>query len=151
MTQNVCKNNIEKAGPTTAFAQQWKILRLSGQTLPNPRKQLVKDLCKQMDEWRDRKCSFFCNNNKCGANRIMIINILTHPMLLRTASAHHVRRCDSGVPPGGKGSTEAKRKKNGLPGCKKMFGIGEPRNEGKLLWAGIMLPTSETGCVCGLR
>lgn len=56
---NVCKNNIEKAGPTTAFAQQWKILRLSGQTMPNPRKQLVKDLCKQMDEWRDRKCSFF--------------------------------------------------------------------------------------------
>jgi hypothetical protein len=50
-----------------------------------------------------------------------------------------------------KGSTEAKKKKTDSQVAKKMFEIGEPRNEGKLLWAGIMLPTSETGCVCGVR
>jgi hypothetical protein len=40
---NVCKNTIGRAGPATAFAQQWHLLRLSGNTSPDPRKQCITD------------------------------------------------------------------------------------------------------------
>jgi len=41
---NVCKNAIGRAGPATAFAQQWHLLRLAGNKTPDPRKQCISDL-----------------------------------------------------------------------------------------------------------
>ena len=41
---NVCKNTIGRAGPATAFAQQWHLLRLAGDKTPDPRKQCISDL-----------------------------------------------------------------------------------------------------------
>jgi hypothetical protein len=44
----VCKNSAATAGPTTAFAQQWHILRRSGNKTPDPRKSFIIDLEKRV-------------------------------------------------------------------------------------------------------
>jgi hypothetical protein len=46
----VCKNSAATAGPTTSFAQQWHILRRSGDKMPDPRKRFIKDLKKRVCE-----------------------------------------------------------------------------------------------------
>ena len=40
----VCDQNINSAGPKTAFNQQWSILKRQGKLCPNPRKQFCSDL-----------------------------------------------------------------------------------------------------------
>jgi hypothetical protein len=44
----VCKNSAAAAGPTTSYAQQWHILRRSGDKTPDPRKRFIKDLEKRV-------------------------------------------------------------------------------------------------------
>jgi hypothetical protein len=44
----VCKNSAATAGPTTSFAQQWHILRRSGDKTPDPRKRFIRDLEKRV-------------------------------------------------------------------------------------------------------
>jgi hypothetical protein len=44
----VCKNSAATAGPTTSFAQQWHILRRSGDKTPDPRKRFIADLEKRV-------------------------------------------------------------------------------------------------------
>jgi hypothetical protein len=44
----VCKNSAATAGPTTSYAQQWHILRRSGDKTPDPRKRFIKDLEKRV-------------------------------------------------------------------------------------------------------
>jgi hypothetical protein len=41
---NVVKTTIKAAGPSTMFAQQWQLLRLSGVPHHNPRQQTIDDL-----------------------------------------------------------------------------------------------------------
>jgi hypothetical protein len=40
----VCKQTVERAGPKTAFMQQWHLLRRAGTKDPNPRQSFCKDL-----------------------------------------------------------------------------------------------------------
>jgi hypothetical protein len=35
---NICKKCIDRAGPATAYAQQWHLLRMAGDKNPNPHK-----------------------------------------------------------------------------------------------------------------
>lgn len=44
----VCKNSAAAAGPTTSYAQQWHILRRSGDKTPDPRKRFITDLEKRV-------------------------------------------------------------------------------------------------------
>jgi hypothetical protein len=44
----VCKNSVATAGPTTSYAQQWHILRRSGDKTPDPRKRFITDLEKRV-------------------------------------------------------------------------------------------------------
>ena len=47
---NVVKTTIDQAGPSTVFAQQWQVLRTTGITAPNPRKQCITDLRTELKE-----------------------------------------------------------------------------------------------------
>jgi hypothetical protein len=46
----VCKNSAATAGPTTAFAQQWHILRRAREKVPDPRKRFIIDLEKRVSK-----------------------------------------------------------------------------------------------------
>jgi hypothetical protein len=48
----VCNSNIGKAGSSTAFHQEWHLLRLSGHLKPNPRKTFIVDLIKEINKWK---------------------------------------------------------------------------------------------------
>jgi hypothetical protein len=41
---NVVKTTLKESGPSTVFAQQWQIFRLSGVVAPNPRQRFIDDL-----------------------------------------------------------------------------------------------------------
>jgi hypothetical protein len=45
---NVVKASIANVGPSTIFAQQYQLIRLAGNTQPNPRKQFADDLQKDL-------------------------------------------------------------------------------------------------------
>jgi hypothetical protein len=45
---NVVDTNIANVGPSTVFAQQYQLLRLAGNPQPNPRRQFVEDLKKEV-------------------------------------------------------------------------------------------------------
>ena len=47
----VCKNHVGRAGSTTAFHQEWQLLRLSGNLAPNPRKAFISDLIVEIKKW----------------------------------------------------------------------------------------------------
>jgi hypothetical protein len=47
----VCKTTIQAAGDSTAFSQQWNLLRASGQDRPNPRAQFSQDLSDFLSEF----------------------------------------------------------------------------------------------------
>ena len=49
----VCKSSISTTGPTTAFRQQYSILRARGITNPNPRQQFITDFQEFIQEQRD--------------------------------------------------------------------------------------------------
>ena len=49
---NVVKGNIKQAGPSTVFAQQWQVLRTTGITSTNPRKQCITDLRTKLESTR---------------------------------------------------------------------------------------------------
>jgi hypothetical protein len=48
----VCNSNIGKAGSSTAFHQEWHLLRLSDHLKPNPRKNFIVDLIKEIKKWK---------------------------------------------------------------------------------------------------
>ena len=50
----VCQKKGARAGPDTAFMQQYEGLRKKGITNPDPRKQLFDDLTDMIAEWRER-------------------------------------------------------------------------------------------------
>jgi hypothetical protein len=49
---NVVNTTIDQAGPSTIYAQQWQVLRTTGITSPNPRKQCIADLRNELQETR---------------------------------------------------------------------------------------------------
>ena len=49
----VVKNSIGKAGPSTAYAQQWHLLRIRGIAEPDPNKQFLADLGKRIDNLKE--------------------------------------------------------------------------------------------------
>jgi hypothetical protein len=48
----VCNANIGTSGASTAFHQQWNLLRQKGILIPNPRKQFIKDLIIEVNKWK---------------------------------------------------------------------------------------------------
>jgi hypothetical protein len=49
----VCNGNISTSGASsTAFHQQWHLLRLAGKLKPNPRKQFITDLTHEIKRWQ---------------------------------------------------------------------------------------------------
>ena len=48
----VCKTSISSTGPTTAFRQQYSILRAQGITNPNPRQQFIDDLSSFLEHYQ---------------------------------------------------------------------------------------------------
>jgi hypothetical protein len=48
----VVNTNIDQAGPSTVFAQQWQVLRTTEITSPNPRKQCITDLRTELESTR---------------------------------------------------------------------------------------------------
>jgi hypothetical protein len=48
----VCKDHIGKSGSTTAFHQEWHLLRLNGNLNPNSRKAFITDLLVGVEKWK---------------------------------------------------------------------------------------------------
>jgi hypothetical protein len=49
----VCiKAHIGKPGTSTAFHQEWHLLRLSGSTNPDPRRSFITDLTSEIEHWK---------------------------------------------------------------------------------------------------
>jgi hypothetical protein len=48
----VCNANIGTTGASTAFHQQWNLLRTAGKLKPNPRKQFITDLTAEIKKWQ---------------------------------------------------------------------------------------------------
>jgi hypothetical protein len=51
----VPQQSIDQVGYKTTYAQQWVVERLKGTETPEPRKQCIKDLTKQIQEWQKEK------------------------------------------------------------------------------------------------
>jgi hypothetical protein len=47
-----CNANIGTTGASTAFHQQWNLLRKAGNLKPNPRKQFITDLTAEIKKWQ---------------------------------------------------------------------------------------------------
>ena len=45
---------LETAGPRTVYAQEWYNLRTKGHKNPNPRKQFIRDIKKQINQWTEQ-------------------------------------------------------------------------------------------------
>ena len=48
----VCSGHISTSGASTAFHQQWHLLRLAGYLKPNPRKVFISDLTATIKTWQ---------------------------------------------------------------------------------------------------
>ena len=53
----VCQGNIGAAGTSTAFHQEWHLLRLSGNPKPNPRQSFIQDLSVEIEKWKKEGAS----------------------------------------------------------------------------------------------
>ena len=55
----VCKTTEDDMGPTTAYKQQWTMLRLKGDEQPNPRKRFLQDLQARVKQLQLQKTAVF--------------------------------------------------------------------------------------------
>jgi hypothetical protein len=49
----VCTGNISTSGSSTAFPQQWHLMRLAGELNPQPRNKFITDLSAEIRKWQD--------------------------------------------------------------------------------------------------
>ena len=81
---NVIDTSIATAGPNTIFFQQWKLLRLNGILIPNPRKQMIADLHHDITKYRkenDYLCIMGDLNEELGKDPTLMASICSHHKL----------------------------------------------------------------------
>jgi hypothetical protein len=59
----VCNDNIGKAGTSTAFHQEWHLLRLDGCSSPNPCKAFINDLIIEIGRWKSEGAHVILGGN----------------------------------------------------------------------------------------
>lgn len=75
---NTINNTVARARPSTIWMQQWKLLRLAGILNPNPRKQFIIDLSKQIEHAynsQHRICIIGDINETLGENPALMSSI----------------------------------------------------------------------------
>jgi hypothetical protein len=90
----VCEGNVSASGASTAFHQQWNILRRTGHPTPNPRKQFVTDLILEIEKWQRAGADIILGgdlNERLGDTQNGIANLVTKCGLVDPhASAHGI-------------------------------------------------------------
>ena len=95
---NVNKTSIRNAGTYTIYAQQWHLLRLGGNCDPDPRKQTVIDINKDISNYKeigDYVCIMGNFNEVLGKNPSLMSNIcLEHSMydVLNKLHPHEINK-----------------------------------------------------------
>jgi hypothetical protein len=95
---NVVKTSIAQAGPSTIFAQQWQVLRTTGIKDPNPRKQCITDLKKEIDETRQMGSEIILVgdfNEDVGADPDLMASVCAHCDLYDVLADRHPDQVDT--------------------------------------------------------
>ena len=88
----VCNGNISTSGASTAFHQQWHLLRLAGHLKPNPRKAFITDLTAAIKKWQSAGAEIILNGdfNEClGDTPDGIGHLVTQCNLVRVHTSNH--------------------------------------------------------------
>jgi hypothetical protein len=76
----VCEGNVSASGASTAFHQQWNVLRRAGHPAPNPPKQFVTDPITQIEKWQRAGADIILGgdfNERLGDAQNGIANLVT--------------------------------------------------------------------------
>jgi hypothetical protein len=89
---NIVKTTIKAAGPSTVFAQQWQLLRLSDALNPNPRQQTIDDLTADVQRRQTNQETFVIVgdfNKQLGNNPNLIASTCAQFNLFEALDYHH--------------------------------------------------------------
>jgi hypothetical protein len=88
----VCNGDISSSGTSTAFHQQWHILRLAGKLRPNPRKQFITDLTIEIKKWQQAGADIILGgdfNERLGDTQDGLAQLVTQCGLVDVHASNH--------------------------------------------------------------
>jgi hypothetical protein len=88
----VCEANISTIGASTAYHQQWHLIRHKGDPNPQPRKQLITDLITEIQKWQRSGADIILGgdfNEKLGDSPEGLARLITKCELVDPHAANH--------------------------------------------------------------
>jgi hypothetical protein len=88
----VCDANLSTSGASTAFHQQWHLLRLAGDKNPNPRKQFIADLTAEIIKWQNEGADIILGedfNERMGETQDGLAKLVTKCNLVDPHAINH--------------------------------------------------------------